>query len=294
LDKWINTIKAAVRLARPHQYLKNGFIWLPLFFGYGLGDIDAVIHTLYAFLGFCCAASFVYIINDIKDVASDRLHPTKRFRPLAANDLSRAEAIVTSILFLLVLFAISFFLLPYQFWWIVGGYIVLNFLYSAYLKHVAVIDVICISLGFVLRIFAGGTAAHIENSPWIIIMTFLIALFLALAKRRDDLLLSDDSHQMRKSLDGYNREFVSSAMVVMASVIIVSYLLYTVSPEVIRKHGTQNLYLTAFWVIAGLLRYMQITFVEEKSGSPTVVMIQDLFLKIVVLFWLVSVYVLIY
>lgn len=294
MDKSINRLRAAVRLARPHQYLKNGFIWLPLFFGNGLGNLDAVIHTLYAFLGFCCAASFVYIINDLKDVESDRLHPTKRFRPLAANDLNRKEAIFISILFLFALSAISFFLLPCRFAWIVGGYIVLNFLYSAFLKHIAVIDVICISMGFVLRIFAGGTAAHIENSPWIIIMTFLIALFLALAKRRDDLLLSDEDHQMRKSLDGYNREFVSSAMVVMASVIIVSYLLYTVSPEVIQKHGTKNFYLTGFWVIAGLLRYMQITFVEEKSGSPTVVLIQDLFLKIVVLFWLVSVYVLIY
>ncbi|MBA4367681.1 MAG: prenyltransferase [Desulfobacterium sp.] len=294
MDKWINRIRAAVRLARPHQYLKNGFIWLPIFFGYGIGNIDAVIHTLYAFLGFCCAASFVYIINDLKDVESDRLHPTKRFRPLAANDLRRAEAIFISILFLFALSAISYFLLPHQFWWIVGGYIVLNLLYSVFLKQVAVIDVICISLGFVLRIFAGGTAANIENSPWIIIMTFLIALFLALAKRRDDLLLSDEGNQMRKSLDGYNREFVSSAMIVMASVIIVSYLLYTVSPEVIQKHGSRNFYLSAFWVIAGLLRYMQITFVEEKSGSPTVVLIQDLFLKIVVLLWLVSVYVLIY
>ena len=294
MDKWINRIRAAVKIARPHQYLKNGFIWLPIFFGYGIGNIDAVIHTIYAFLGFCCAASFVYIINDLKDVESDRLHPMKRFRPLAANDLSRAEAIFISILFLVALSVISYFLLPRQFGWIVGGYIVLNLLYSAFLKQVAVIDVICISLGFVLRIFAGGTAAYIENSPWIIIMTFLIALFLALAKRRDDLLLSDEGNQMRKSLDGYNREFVSSAMVVMASVIIVSYLLYTLSPEVIQKHGSRNFYLSAFWVIAGLLRYMQITFVEERSGSPTVVLIQDLFLKVVVLLWLVSVYVLIY
>jgi 4-hydroxybenzoate polyprenyltransferase len=199
-----------------------------------------------------------------------------------------------SILFFLALLLVSGFLLPVSFRWIVGGYIVLNLLYSAFLKHIAVIDIICIALGFVLRIFAGSTAAHIENSPWIIIMTFLIALFLALAKRRDDLLLSDDGHPIRKSLDGYNREFVSAAMVVMASVIIVSYLLYTISPEVTAKHGTRNFYLTAFWVIAGLLRYMQITFVEEKSGSPTVVMIQDLFLKIVVLCWLVSVYILIY
>jgi len=294
LEKWINKIKAALKLARPHQYLKNGFIWLPLFFGNGLGNFDAAIHTLFAFCGFCCAASFIYIINDINDVEADRLHPVKRFRPLAANDLSRAEAIFVSLLFFLVLVAISRFLLPGQFSWIVGGYIVLNLLYCFFLKHVSIIDVICISMGFVLRIFAGGTAANIENSPWIIIMTFLIALFIALAKRRDDVLLADEGKNLRKSLDGYNREFVSSAMFVMASVIIVSYILYTVSPEVTQKHGTQYLYLTAIWVIAGLLRYMQITFVEEQSGSPTIIMMKDLFLKAVVSLWLFNVYILIY
>jgi len=131
-------------------------------------------------------------------------------------------------------------------------------------------------------------------SPWITIMTFLLALFLALAKRRDDLTLADDGHGARKSLHGYNMEFVSSAMVVMASVIIVSYLLYTVSPEIIQKHHTHNLYLTSFWVIVGLLRYMQITFVKKGSGSPTIVLLKDLFLQAVVLLWLVNVYWLIY
>lgn len=286
--------RAVVQLIRPHQYLKNGFVWLPLFFGYGLRHMDAVIHTLYAFAGFCCAASFVYIINDIKDADSDRLHPVKRFRPLADQRLTVSEAIWVAAFLLLVLIGISAFLLPIQFAGIVGSYIVLNLLYCFYLKHVAVIDVICISLGFVLRIFAGGTAAGIQNSPWIIIMTFLIALFLALAKRWDDLLVADGENRMRKSLDGYNREFVSAGMVVMASVIIVAYLLYTVSPEIIRKHGTRHFYLTGFWVVAGVLRYMQVTFVEEKSGSPTVVLMRDLFLKIVVLCWLINVYVLIY
>ena len=290
----MNKIIAAFKLARPHQYLKNGFIWLPLFFGNGLQDFTAILHTFFAFCGFCCAASFIYIINDIKDIDTDRLHPVKRFRPLAANALSQTEAIVVSFLFFIGLGTISYFLLPGQFSWIVGGYIVLNLLYCFILKHMAIIDVMCISMGFVLRIFAGGAAANINNSPWIIIMTFLIALFIALAKRRDDVLLASDGKHLRKSLDGYNLEFVSSAMMVMASVIIVSYILYTVSPEVTQKHGTQYLYLTAIWVIAGLLRYMQITFVEEQSGSPTTIMIKDLFLKIVVLLWLFNVYVLIY
>lgn len=290
----MSKIKAAVHLARPHQYVKNGFVWLPLFFGYGLGNITSVVHTFYAFVGFCFAASFVYVINDLRDIEADRRHPVKRFRPLAANTLTPREAGWIAALFLFSVIAISFFLMPVSFWWIIGGYILLNILYSAFLKQVAVVDIICIALGFVLRIFAGSVAAGIENSPWIIIMTFLIALFLALAKRWDDLLLSDGGSQVRKALDGYNREFVFSAMVVMASVIIVAYLLYTESPEVIAKHDTKHLYLSAFWVIAGILRYMQITFVEQKSGSPTVILIQDLFLKVVVLSWLASVYVLIY
>lgn len=290
----MNKLKAAVQLGRPHQYIKNGFIWLPLFFGYGLQSIASVVHTFYAFIGFCCAASFVYVINDLRDIEADRLHPVKRLRPLAAGSLTSGEAGWIAALFFLSAAVISIGLLPISFWRIIGGYILLNLLYSTSLKHVAVVDIICIALGFVLRIFAGSVAADIENSPWIIIMTFLIALFLALAKRWDDLLLPGEGNQVRKALDGYNREFVSSAMVVMASVIIVSYLLYAVSPEVIAKHNTHNLYLTAFWVIAGILRYMQITFVEEKSGSPTVILIQDRFLKVVVLCWLVSVYLLIY
>lgn len=290
----MNKIKAAVHLTRPHQYIKNGFVWLPLFFGYRLESITSVVQTFYAFIGFCFAASFVYIINDIRDVEADRLHPVKRFRPLAANSLTLKEAGGIATLFILSAAAISFFLMPATFWWIIGGYILLNILYSVFLKHVAIIDINCIALGFVLRIFAGSVAADIENSPWIIIMTFLIALFLALAKRWDDLLLSDGGSKVRKALDGYNREFVFAAMVVMASVIIVAYLLYTESPEVMAKHDSKNLYLSAFWVIAGILRYMQITFVEEKSGSPTVIVIRDLFLKVVVLCWLVNLYVLIY
>ena len=184
-------------------------------------------------------------------------------------------------------------MLPGTFLFIIGGYVILNLAYSGFLKHIAIIDVVCIAIGFVLRIRAGGVAGDVAISPWIMIMTFLLAMFLALAKRRDDLLL-DDGPGVRKSLDGYNMEFVSSGMIVMASVIIVSYILYAVSPEVIEKHGTANLYLTAFWVIVGLLRYMQITFVKNQSGSPTLILLKDYLLQATVLLWLVSIYLLIY
>ena len=287
-------LKSFLKLARPNQYLKNGFIWLPLFFGYRLETFDAVVDTALAFAAFCFAASSIYVINDIKDIEEDRRHPTKKFRPLSSGELNHTEALIFFSFLVLMAGTISFLFLPIQFTLIVGFYFFLNIAYSFYLKHIAIIDVICIAMGFVFRIFAGGYSADVVISPWIIIMTFLLALFLALAKRRDDLVLADDGRGARKSLHGYNMEFVSSAMVVMASVIIVSYLLYTVSPEVIQKHHTHNLYLTSFWVIIGLLRYMQITFVKKGSGSPTMVLLKDLFLQAVVLLWLVNVYWLIY
>ncbi|MBS3810026.1 MAG: hypothetical protein KGY38_07735 [Desulfobacterales bacterium] len=159
------------------------------------------------------------------------------------------------------------------------AYFLLNTAYSYYLKHIAVVDIVCVAVSYVLRAFAGAVVITVFPSNWLILMTFLLALFLALAKRRDDLLLAQSGKNTRKCIEHYNFEFISGEMMVMASVTIVSYLLYTVSPEVIAKHGTDNLYFTVFWVILGFLRYMQLTFVEEKSGSPTQVVLRDTFLQ---------------
>ena len=158
----------------------------------------------------------------------------------------------------------------------------------------AIVDIVCIAIGFVLRIFAGGLAIDVPISHWLVLMIFLLAVFLALSKRRDDLLLTTSGHKTRRSLDGYNLEFVNYAMVVMTSVVIVCYVLYAVSPEVIDKHGTDQLYLTTLWVIAGLLRYMQITFVEQKSGSPTRIVLKDYFLQAVIVAWIIHIYFILY
>ncbi len=281
-------------LARPHQYLKNGFVWLPVFFGYKIWNPEALIDTFHAFIAFCLAASSIYIVNDMKDIDDDRKHPVKRSRPLASGLVSRFEAMIIFSILLTTAGTISIIALPSGFLRIIGIYIAINIFYSFFLKHIAIVDVVCIAVGFVLRIFAGGAAANVYISPWIIIMTFLLALFLALAKRRDDLVLSEQGTSTRKSLDGYNLEFVSSSMVMMASVIIVSYILYTVSPEVVDKHGTGNLYLSAFWVISGLLRYMQITYVNQLSGSPTMVILKDYVLQAIVVLWLLNIYILLY
>jgi 4-hydroxybenzoate polyprenyltransferase len=290
----MNKLRACTQLARPHQYLKNGFIWLPLFFGHKLHDFQAVLDVFGAFLAFCFAASSVYILNDLKDIEEDRQHPVKKLRPLACGALEKSEAVLFLVFLFFLSVLISVLFLPQSYLFLLGIYLLLNLTYSWGLKHLAIIDVTCIATGFVLRIFAGGLTAQVWPSHWLILMTFLLALFLALSKRRDDLILAAQGHNYRRSLDGYNLEFVSLSMVLMASVIIVSYILYTVSPEVVTKHKTNYLYLTTFWVIIGLLRYMQITFVEQRSGSPTLVLLKDIFLQTVLLLWIGSFYFILY
>jgi 4-hydroxybenzoate polyprenyltransferase len=290
----MSKIRALITLARPHQYIKNVFIFLPIFFAHKLFDSHALIQTCWTFVVFCLAASSVYVINDIFDVEVDRIHPIKKHRPLAAGILGKREAFLFAgiLLFssvLLTLYQLSLILLA-----LLGSYLLLNYLYSCLLKKFTIIDITAIAVGFIIRVFAGGLAADLLPSHWLIIMTYLLALFLALAKRRDDLILMSRGQKVRQNIDGYSLEFVSHSMVIMAAVIIVSYILYTVSPEVIMVHKTTNLYLTAFLVIIGLLRYMQITFVEQQSGSPTSIILKDHFLQIVIILWFLSAYLIIY
>lgn len=286
--------KAIIHLLRPHQYLKNGFIWLPVFFAHKLNDFTAIQNTFYAFVIFCLVASSVYVLNDIIDRESDRSHPVKRERPLAKGILSSAEACFIFFILIFISFSLSILILPYPFLLIIACYIIINIFYSIYLKNIAIIDIFCIATGFVLRVVAGATASSVPVSHWIIIMTFLLAILIALGKRRDDLLIADSSVKIRKSLSGYNQDFISLSMVLMSSVVVVSYILYCVSNEVVQKYNTANLYLTAFWVLLGILRYMQIVFVHKKGGAPTSILLHDYFLWIVISGWIFTFYWLIY
>lgn len=290
----LNKAKLYLQLARPHQYVKNGFIWLPIFFALKMGDIEALEQTLIAFVAFCLAASGVYVLNDLKDIQEDRRHPTKKNRPLASGALPRWRAAVFMTSLLLLAALTGSLLSKPDFLLILGAYLLLNVAYSFFLKHQVIIDLVCIAMGFVLRVLAGGVAAAVPISHWIVIMTFLLAIFLALAKRRDDLLLATEGQSARSSIDGYSLEFVSVSMAVMAAVIIVAYILYTVSPDTIQKHGTDQLYLTGFWVVLGLLRYLQIALVENRTASPTKILLQDRFLQAVLMLWILSFFFLMY
>ena len=224
------------------------------------------------------------------DIQEDKLHPTKRFRPLASGAIDKNFALILSITLASISLLIASFIEPFLAI-VLGIYFILNVGYSLKLKHISIVDIFIISTGFVLRLFAGGVATGITLSYWIIIITFLLALFLALAKRRDDVLLSLAGKETRKNIDGYNLEFVNSTMTLMAGVIVVSYILYSISPEVVAKLHTHYLYLTTFFVVLGIFRYMQLTFVEEKTGSPTKIVVKDRFLKVTILLWLLSFFV---
>jgi decaprenyl-phosphate phosphoribosyltransferase len=290
----VSKIRAFITLARPHQYIKNGFIFLPIFFAHKLFDYHALTQTCWAFVIFCLGASSAYVVNDIFDIEADRQHPTKKHRPLAAGILGKNEALIFAGLLLSASVVITYYQLGPLLLILLGSYIFLNYLYSFSLKNYAIIDITAIAIGFIIRVFSGGLSSDVWPSHWLIIMTYLLALFLALAKRRDDLILVAHGHEVRRNINNYSLEFVSLSMVIMAAVIIVSYILYTVSPEVINLHKTSNLYLTTFWVVLGLLRYMQITFVFQKSGSPTVIALKDRFIKYVIILWFLSNFLIIY
>jgi len=295
LDTGVKKTAAFIRLARPHQYIKNGFILLPLFFGDRLFNGQAVVASLLSLCVFSLLASAVYAINDFLDRDHDRCHPHKKTRPLASAALTGAEALVMSMVLLATAAAVSLCLLPMEVTGFMALYLLLNLAYSWKLKQYAIIDICCIATGFVLRIAVGAAAAAVAVSQWIVIMTFLLALFLGLAKRRDDLLqASGDKGNYRESLDGYSLQFVSYAMAIMASVIIVAYVQYTTSAAVIARHGTASLYISGLWVVLGLLKYLQIVFVLRQGGSPTRVLLKSRALQAIVAAWLVHLFLILY
>ena len=272
-----------LKLIRPHQYIKNLFIFAPLFFVGQIANVELFLNLVVTFIAFSISASAIYILNDFQDIEEDRQHPEKKYRPLASGAISKKTAIVLMNTFFIV--GISLMAtLSLQALVILCLYIALNFGYSFYFKRIAILDVTIISIGFVLRLFVGSAVIEIPLSMWIVIMTFLLSLFLALAKRRDDVLLFiNTGKKMRKAIGGYNLQFIDGAMMIMASVVIVSYILYTTSIDVFQSAQSEYLYLTALFVILGIMRYLQIAFIESDSGSPTKIIFNDKFIQVTIL-----------
>jgi 4-hydroxybenzoate polyprenyltransferase len=289
-----HTIREYLALLRPHQYVKNLFIFLPLFFALHITDSGLLLRTFIAFAAFCLVASSIYVLNDYCDVEEDRNHPKKRGRPFAAGTVSIRAALPVMACLLISGYTVAYYLNP-SLCLLLLGYYSLNLVYNLKLKHIPILDIFVVSSGFVIRLFAGSLAGNVHLSMWIILMTFLLALFIALAKRRDDVLIyAENGNKTRKVVDGYNVEFLNTALMIMASITIVAYIMYTVSPDVVTKMGTDKLYMTLIFVLLGFMRYLQITLVEKRSGSPTEVLLKDKFLQSSILGWIITFLFLIY
>ncbi len=277
-----------LRLLRPEQWVKNGFVAAPLFFTPEAVNRHNVLLTAAAVIVFSLLASAIYVFNDWCDRDGDRLHPTKRLRPLASGDVSSTAGLTCAVLCLVAGTALALAVLPPPATALALAYAAMSALYSAKLKHLAILDVLVVATGFVLRIEVGAAAIAVTPTVWIVVCTFLLALFLALAKRRDDLVklakAPGDTH--RPALAGYNLQFVDTAVGVVLAALLVSYLIYTTDAGVIAKFRTDKLYLTAPFVAAGVLRYLQIALVEQRSGSPTDLALTDRFLVLAIVGWI--------
>jgi len=282
-------MKDFILLMRPWQWAKNLFLFAPLFFSGCFLKADLFIATSVAFFAYCLAASAIYCFNDIRDRESDRLHPKKRLRPVASGKISVCSASALALGLILCSAGVLLYFSGTQRWMLCGCvffYLLLNAGYCVYLKRKTLIDVFVVAFGFVLRLLTGSVASGISLSHWLLLMTFLLALFLALAKRRDDVVIYEDTGvSMRHNIKRYNLSFMNQSIAVVAAVNVVCYILYCVSPEVTERLGNNYLYSTSLFVLLGMLRYMQLTTVDICSGSPTYVLMHDRFIQCCILGW---------
>lgn len=273
-------------LIRIKEWIKNIFIFLPVFFA---ADVEQLVYNknIYiVFLAMCFAASSVYILNDWNDAEKDRMHPVKKNRPLASGVVKSSTAILVASLLFIAALVLSFCVNYFAFSLIIA-YLLINIAYSLKLKNYPIIDVTLIASGFIIRILLGGVAGSIPVSKWFVLMTFLLALVLAMGKRRDDLIVKEkrEARQIRKSLKGYNIEFINYSIILLSVIAIMCYIMYTVSPEVVARFKHDYLYITIFPVVIGFLRYLQILFVYQNTGSPTTILLKDKIIQFCVISW---------
>ena len=285
---------AYIKLLRPKHWAKNLFLFIPLFFGGEFLNVEKILQVCLGFIAFSAIASSIYIINDYNDIEDDRKHPLKKFRPLASGSVSKMAAIVIAVMLIIGGFGLAWFIRD-KFMFVLAIYFFVNLGYSFGLKNIAILDIILLAAGFVLRVKGGSVISFIPLSEWIVIMIFLLALFMAIGKRRDDVLLKLSSGEdMRKSIKGYNLELLNVLLALICAVMVVAYFMYTMSPETSLKFGTYRLYYTCLFVMAGIMRYLQIIFVSSDSGSPTKILYKDRFIQAVLLLWVASFILIIY
>ncbi len=285
IESGMTRIGNYIELARPGQWIKNGFVLLPLFFAHALFDPVALRGTLIATIAFCLAASSVYAFNDTRDAARDRLHPDKRLRPLARGDISPAAAMWFSAT--LCILAVSLAAaLDLKVAAVIAAYLLIQLAYSLGIKRIAWLDVVIVASGFALRILAGGLAAMVPLTPWILVMGFVLALMLALGKRHGDLVHVTDS--AARAAARYSIIGIERVLAGLAGAVLVAYVFYAISPEVVARHGHRALVLSTPWVVLGVIRYMFLVFRRGAGGDPSRLAVRDPILLCATIGWLAT------
>jgi len=279
---------------RPKQWIKNLFIFAALIFSANLLNLSLFLNVLKTFFLFCALSSSIYLINDLFDLKQDKIHPEKRKRPLASGKLKPTLALATAIF--LALFSISTsFWISLELGLLFITYFLLFVLYSFILKRLAILDIFIIAVGFVLRVMVGALAISVSLSHWIIICTFFLALFLGFAKRRHELIVLGDNHSShRTSLSDYSLHFIDQMISVTTASVVISYALYTVSPETIEHFGTDKMFYTIPFVLYGIFRYLYLVYKRKEGGSPTEALLTDKALAADVFLWVLAVLVILY
>jgi 4-hydroxybenzoate polyprenyltransferase len=279
---------------RPQQWLKNLFIFAPLIFSENIFNRSMFLLSLLAFAVFCLLSGALYILNDLKDIEEDRLHPIKSKRPLAAGRLKKSQAIAAFVILSFVSLLLAA-MVNREFLWVCLVYFVLQIAYSFTLKHVVILDVFIVASGFFLRVIAGAVAIQVQISPWLLICTTLLALFLALSKRRHEILLLDEEAvNHRPILKEYSPYLLDQMISVATASTVIAYCLYTISGETIEKFGTNKLILTIPFVLYGIFRYLYLIHQKAEGGTPETLILKDRPLLFDIFLWIISAALIIY
>jgi len=283
-----------VRSLRPSQWTKNLIIFGGLLFGQRLFDLRSVVYASAAFVVFCGLSGVVYLLNDVADRDADRRHPLKRHRPIASGALSTSAALAAAVVIGVLALAAAFSL-RVEFGFFATAYVALLAFYSGPLKHVVIIDVLTIAIGFVLRAAAGAVAIDVPISNWLLVVTILGALFLALSKRRHEIvLLADEATRHRATLQEYSPYLLDQMISVVTASTLVSYAFYTINPETVEKFHTTHLGLTLPFLLYGIFRYLYLVHQKEGGGSPAEMLLNDRPLLLCVALWALAVALIIY
>ncbi len=288
-------IKNYFQLLRVPQWIKNLFVFVPLLFSLHLFEENYFISTLQAFVIFCLASSFIYIINDIIDIKADAVHPQKKYRPLPSGKISIQSALITAIIIFVSLVVLSFFS-PTEFIYFLASFILLNVLYSFYFKHIVILDVFSIAAGFTIRVLGGAAIIDVPVSSWLILTTMFISLFLGVMKRHSELeqITELEKTPTRKVLAEYSLTFTNQMATVAAAGVIICYALYTVSQRTVSVFGTENLIFTTPFVVFGIFRFMYLEYLNQKGENTTQIMLTDVPMIITVILYIAATVLIVY